>query len=812
MTLKTKLTLNVLIILVTVGAVGLTSILGLGFVKGKLLYLTERSTPYQTRTIELDRAIQGTTAELVKVSASQTEAELAAYRKEAERALAEVRSAQARLGELGADASGDTAAELGQIAGEVFRVSQARLAAEQAAGQANQAIGASLAEASARLRALDQRIRGLQRARSTSLAASFEGTRTITARLRGIESLKDHLKDLQLALADLQRAADKKAILIARGKARTALGKAQQNPQVVESKALQGDLKALADGLEEAARILAAGEDRARAEALARGASEKLSAVQLAVEQDALGAGERYEAENRTQSEVFAAASAATDILTANSELLALGLGIEGLSTRLFTLKSEAAIAPVEAELQRAFERMGPLQKSLEAGLQRNRAVAEVQLLRQAQVATNGVRALLFESDGVVAKIRHVSRMGQQAAQATEKLRQIVLRQGAQTRQTVSTARDEQEKAISAVTGMVKLGTSLVAGISLAAVILGVVYGTWVYRTAAKPLNSLVQVANTVAGGELAVSIPQGGKDEIGHVLDAVRKMVDNLKDVVGKLRASTENLVASAGRLSGTALALAEGEQSELQRIEHSAAAIGEMSQANGDVSRNAANTAHAAQRMKSTALDSRQMMTESVTKLSSFGNTVKDSADKVEQLSRKSEEIDGIITLIKDIADQTNLLALNAAIEAARAGEQGRGFAVVADSVRTLAEETGQAANQIGVSVGAMRREMVGTTAAILGERDEVERVIADVTRGIGSIDEIVELVGQVAEMIDNIAAATEQQSAASAELAEDMDQVLGIIRQLTQSADQVKGAADDMSELAGRLNAASSWFKTS
>jgi methyl-accepting chemotaxis protein len=92
MTIKTKLTWNVIIVLVIIGAVAATSIIGMGFVKSKLFYLTERSTPFQMRTVEFQRAIQGTTADLVKVSAARSIEEYKTYRTEAEKSMLEVKN------------------------------------------------------------------------------------------------------------------------------------------------------------------------------------------------------------------------------------------------------------------------------------------------------------------------------------------------------------------------------------------------------------------------------------------------------------------------------------------------------------------------------------------------------------------------------------------------------------------------------------------------------------------------------------------------------------------------------------------------
>ncbi|MEW5744027.1 MAG: methyl-accepting chemotaxis protein [Nitrospirota bacterium] len=828
MTIKTKLTLNVVIVTVIVAAVAVTSFIGMGSVRSKLHYLTERSTPFQMRTVEFQRVIQGATADFTKVGVSRTREEYKTCRAEAEKSLAEVRKTQGALEALAGDARMETADELGRVAQELFTITEGRLKAEEEALAAAATIAQRLKETSQRLRELDSKIKGLQLNRSAAFVTSLEDTKGISSKLRNIETLKVILKDLQLAIFEIQRAADKKALIIARGKANAAASKAFQSDYLKDwiSRNFYSDIKALTEKVEELVTIQTAlmspaapvpgqplqanDEARKKFEAAGSEVSERLSAIMLAVEQEVLLASDKYGVETGRQGDVFTQSNIANSVLTSNSELVALGLSAEGLSTKLFTLTSVKDVDTVSAELGKVFERVGNVEKNLERALLKLNAKEEMKLLSSAEAALNAVRGTLFAQDGIVAKIRHQLSMNEKALQAMARLREIVVRQAEKGKQTVSTAQGEQEKAIGTVNRMVHFSMGLIGAISLGAIVFGILFGIWVYRSIANPLAQLITVSDKVAQGDLAVGLKTTARDEIGMVQTSMGKMVDNLRNIVGKIRTATGSLASSSEELSATAVTLEKGSQDQALQVEQSATAMTEMSQTTLDVAKNAADTSGAAQKMKTTAMQGKEAMHTTVQELTKFAETVKESAVKVESLGRKSEEINDIVTLIKEIADQTNLLALNAAIEAARAGEQGRGFAVVADSVRQLAERTTVAANDIASTVHTMQSEVADSVTFMKEERDSVGKVLDHVNSTLKSIDDIVAYVEGVADMVQRIAAATEEQSSASEEVSHNMETIAVITRQLSSSISEIKRASGDLSHLATELNGTASWFK--
>src|SRR5208337_2578761 len=167
-------------------------------------------------------------------------------------------------------------------------------------------------------------------------------------------------------------------------------------------------------------------------------------------------------------------------------------------------------------------------------------------------------------------------------------------------------------------------------------------------------------------------------------------------------------------------------------------------------------------------------------------------------------------IVSVITDIADQTNLLALNAAIEAARAGDQGRGFAVVADEVRKLAERTSRATGEIAGKISGIQLKAGASVEAMGKSRKDAEGGVSLAEEAGKALVEIVGATQKAMDMIQRIAAATEEQSAASEEISQNMETVTGHLNDTIRMIGNSREIMDQLNQQGKKLDQSISWFK--
>ncbi|MEM1213001.1 MAG: methyl-accepting chemotaxis protein [Planctomycetota bacterium] len=368
----------------------------------------------------------------------------------------------------------------------------------------------------------------------------------------------------------------------------------------------------------------------------------------------------------------------------------------------------------------------------------------------------------------------------------------------------------DSEEATAEAQAQIRTAEYVILAATAVAVVLGIIAALLITRLIVKPIRHyLVQVAK-VGEGDLAVRLDATQNDEIGDMGRGINDMVKTMSDVIANVQLTSHEVAGAATELAATSEQMSQSMEEQTSRINSVSTSMIEMDQSVQDVARKTADASSNADRSGKTAREGGEVVRDTVAGMGSIKNAVGESADAVQSLGKRGEQIGEIIAVINDIADQTNLLALNAAIEAARAGEHGRGFAVVADEVRKLADRTTQATDEISTSISAIQDETSQAVDRMNTGLTQVEAGVNYATQAGSSLEEIVSNTDEVASMIQSIAAATEQQSATSEQINNNLESTVAAIQQSAQATNQASSAVGQLSMKAEELQRLIGRFK--
>jgi len=334
--------------------------------------------------------------------------------------------------------------------------------------------------------------------------------------------------------------------------------------------------------------------------------------------------------------------------------------------------------------------------------------------------------------------------------------------------------------------------------------VFGMAFGitdVWLFsRSLSRAVGAMSGALHEVAQNNLAVAdVEIRSRDEIGLASLALNDMKNNLREMIESIAKTAEHLASATEELSASAAQQAQGSETQKDQAVVVATAMQEMVTTVGQVSENSNRAAEASRKAADTAQRGGTIVEDTLTKMRSIADGVRDTATKMIELGKASDQIGHIVGVIDDIADQTNLLALNAAIEAARAGEQGRGFAVVADEVRKLAERTTGATREIAQMIKNIQGETRLAVTAMEAGTQQVEDGVKSTTQAGVSLKEIIQMAEQVGEMVTGIATAATEQSSASEQVNQNMDQIARLARESAVGSQESAKACQELSSLA-------------
>ena len=348
----------------------------------------------------------------------------------------------------------------------------------------------------------------------------------------------------------------------------------------------------------------------------------------------------------------------------------------------------------------------------------------------------------------------------------------------------------------SAITGIV--------AVAVIAALLTVLLAWLLTRSIVTPLNRALQVAQTIAGGNLTTVIEIDGKDESARLLGALSEMQTNLRKTIEQIAGSATQLGAAAEELSTVTQEASRGMQQQNNEIEQAATAVNEMTAAVEEVARNAVSTSEASNQSTQAAREGRDRVVETVNAIQTMTHDVQNTSLMIEGLATQGRDIGKVLDVIRAIAEQTNLLALNAAIEAARAGEAGRGFAVVADEVRALAHRTAQSTQEIEKMVAGIQNG-TGEAVSSMAQSNQRTQSTLEMARAAGvALEQITQSIHLINERNLVIASASEEQAQVSREVDRNLVNIRDLATQSAAGANQTSAATHELSRLAVNLNA--------
>ncbi|EAS66096.1 methyl-accepting chemotaxis protein [Photobacterium angustum] len=347
------------------------------------------------------------------------------------------------------------------------------------------------------------------------------------------------------------------------------------------------------------------------------------------------------------------------------------------------------------------------------------------------------------------------------------------------------------------------LATKVIIFGGIITAILALTIGIVISKTITGPIGRAVVAAKELANGNLTIQIKPNGNNEVGVLLTALQTTADSLKQIILKMSNASDQLGYASDNLSTITTQSSQGVKEQQHMTDEVAVAMNQMSMSVQEVAQNAFSAAQFANEANREAQSGIIIVKDTIEGIHQLDEEINLTSVRLNELVQETENIGGILDVIRGIADQTNLLALNAAIEAARAGDQGRGFAVVADEVRELAKRTQDSTTEIQELI---EKVQLGTNELVVSmdkSNNFVKESVVNATKSRDAFGVISESIAKINDMNTQSANASEEQSTTTEEINRNMETVNMISQQSAQSVNETVKSTQELSDLSSQLH---------
>ena len=771
MKIKTKLSLNAAVVLIAIAMIIVSALLSAKIVNRNINELTQKTTPYQLKALNQQRALQAHATDLVHLSSSKTMDEYKNTVSGASESLAQLTKTTEEMKKIKADASGEDKT-VSNITRDIQKITERKLAAQEKALADSKPIQEKLKEA---MNQLDLLLRNLQKNSSGNVVKGVDSLLASNQQLNNLITVRDGLKDITLIIAKIPTANDKRSVAVMRDNAagviktatqavKNVKGMDQKGNDLIQKLASLNEKIAGSKGLASLQLRNISDEDdkqKEKIEGMAKEVGYEISYLLPTIEKEIHSANAQLKTNTDEMSKNLVT-------LGNSNQILSLASGLSLMSASLVTYINNCLHAKdiADFELQVAtvttlFKEADHSGKKLSDQLKKGNFANELKLISAFSTTLSAIKTSFESPEGIAGRVKAAITSAAELENLNGRMRTMVAQQIEASKKEVSQAGVNQEAVVIALN-----------------------------QAAQRNLIMVIVIGILIGAGALLMSI------------GISRSITKPITRVIAGLSEGADRVASASGQVLVGSRSLAEGASAQAAGIEETSSSIEEMSSM---TKRNAEN-AHQAD----------SLMADTGRVVEEANRSMTELTRSMDGITLANQETAKIIQTIDAIAFQTNLLALNAAVEAARAGEAGAGFAVVANEVRNLAMRAAEAAKTTaaliddtvikikdGSEIVVKTNEAFGRVAQGAGKVSQwVSEIAAASQDQAQGIEQINKAVAEMDKVVQNNAAGAQQSASASTEMNAQAQMMKGFVNELVALVGSSNGHGPAQPQHAGRI----------